>query len=96
MMTSMIVITMVMMTPIPISMVIAGRGLELCVSQMSGDIHSITETITKFLSEGVIQRREVHKCLTGRPLQLSVHPVGVRDKQNLSAILIWGKYKIDM
>ena len=67
---------------------------------MGGDIHSITETITeiisKFLPEGVIQRREVHECLTGRPLQLSVHPDGVRDMQNLRAILIWGKHEINM
>ena len=80
----MIIITIVMVAPIPISMVIAGRGLELCVSQMGGDIHTITETITnKFLSYVVIQRREVHEGLTGRPLQLSVHPDSVRDKQNL-------------
>ena len=67
---------------------------------MGGDIHSITETITETITqslpEGVIQRREVHECLTGRPLQLSVHSDGVRDKQNLGAILKWGKYKIYM
>ena len=60
---------------------------------MGGDINTdfiteaITKTVTITLPQGVIQGREDHEGLTGGDLQLCVHPVGVRDKQNLCAIL---------
>ena len=52
--TTMIVISQVVVAPVSISMIITGRGLELGVSQVGGDIHSLTETITKSLPETVV------------------------------------------
>ena len=91
--TTVIIIRLMVVAPVPVVMVIAGRGLELSVSQMGRDIHTyiITEAVTKSVTitvaEAVMQGREHHEGLTGGDIQLCVHPVGVRDKENLCAIL---------
>ena len=69
--TTVIVIRLVVVTPITMVMVIAGRGLELSVSQMGRDIHTniITEAVTKTatitLPQAVVQGREDHEGFTG-------------------------------
>ena len=98
--TTVIVIRLVVVTPVPVVMVIAGRGLELSVSQMGGDIHTniITEAVTKpvtiTLPEAVVQGREDHEGFTGGDIQLCVHPVCVRNMQNLCSILKCDKCNI--
>ena len=51
--TPVIVVRLVVMAPVPLVMVIAGRGLELSVSQLGRDIHSLTYSPTEAIAKVV-------------------------------------------